>query len=113
MPSRLLDVETADESTLEGETASVELSLTVRNKNGLHARPSSVLAETALRYETTTLTLRRPDTGAQVDAKSIMELLLLEAGPGTELTLLAEGPQANAAAEAIRTLFEREFDLSL
>ena len=56
---------------------------------------------------------QREDGGEVVDAKSIMELLLLEAGPGTELTLVANGPQASEAAEAIRDLFEREFDGSL
>jgi len=89
----------------------VEVRVTVRNKNGLHARPSSVLAEAALRFADTALTLRRAET--EVDAKSIMELLLLEAGPGTELTLTASGPQATEAVAALRNLFEREFDLHL
>ena len=89
----------------------VEVQVTVRNKNGLHARPSSVLAEAALRFEDTSLTIRRAAT--EVDAKSIMELLLLEAGPGTELTLVAAGPQADAAVAALQDLFEREFDLDL
>ncbi len=101
-----------------GSKTSVEITVRVQNKNGLHARPSSVLAETALRFAETSISLRRTDSdvadaNALVDAKSIMELLLLAAGPGTELTLLADGPQANEACDAIRALFEREFDLSL
>ena len=61
-----------------GNELSVEATVVVRNKNGLHARPSSVLAEAALRFADTALILRRDDT--EVDAKSIMELLLLAAG---------------------------------
>jgi len=89
----------------------VERRVVVRNKNGLHARPSSVLAEAALRFTDTELTLRRDET--EVDAKSIMELLLLAAGPGTELTLIASGPSATEAVEALADLFGREFDLDL
>jgi phosphocarrier protein HPr len=101
-----------------GSETSVEITVRVQNKNGLHARPSSVLAETALRFAETSISLRRKDADTEdsnsvVDAKSIMELLLLAAGPGTELTLSADGPQATDACEAIRALFDREFDLNL
>ena len=92
--------------------AVLETVVKVTNKNGLHARPSSVLAEAALRFEDTTIKLRRRDD-LEVDAKSIMELLLLEAQCGTELALVTEGPQAQAASDAVRRLFEREFDLKL
>jgi phosphotransferase system HPr-like phosphotransfer protein len=42
-----------------------------------------------------------------------MELLLLEAHCGTELTIVATGPRAQDAVTALSALFEREFDLSL
>lgn len=90
---------------------SVEVVVTVRNKNGLHARPSSVLAETALRFKETSITVKRGDLA--VDAKSIMELLLLEAHCGTELTVVASGPQADEASETLQALFEREFDVKI
>lgn len=94
-----------------GQENQVEVVVKVLNKNGLHARPSSVLAETALGFEDTQIVIRRGDL--QVDAKSIMELLLLEAHCGTELTLVADGSQAEEAITALSALFEREFDLSL
>ena len=90
---------------------SVEVVVTVRNKNGLHARPSSVLAETALRFADTSITVKRGDL--EVDAKSIMELLLLEAHCGIELTIVVNGPQADEASETLQALFEREFDVKL
>jgi phosphotransferase system HPr (HPr) family protein len=95
-----------------GEDITVEERIVVvRNRNGLHARPSSVLAETALRFTDTQLTIRKG--GTEVDAKSIMELLLLAAAAGTELTLVASGPSASDAVRTLAELFEREFDLDL
>jgi phosphocarrier protein len=92
-----------------GGRGTVEATVVVRNRSGLHARPSSVLAEAALKYPGTTVRIRRGDV--EVDAKSIMELLLLAAPKGTELTLAATGPEAEEAIRAIRSLFEREFGL--
>jgi len=93
-----------------GETTA-QATVVVRNKNGLHARPSSLLAEAALRFKSTSVTVSRGDI--VVDAKSIMELLLLEASSGTELTIAADGPEANAAIDKLRSLFERSFDVAL
>jgi phosphotransferase system HPr (HPr) family protein len=89
-----------------------EARVTVRNKQGLHARPSSVLAQKALSFPDTTITLRRGSPDLEVDAKSIMELILLEARHGTELVISARGPEAAAAVEALKALFERQFDLT-
>ena len=73
---------------MEAGGTRVETVVVVRNKNGLHARPSSMLAEAAMKFEATSLTLRKGDV--EVDAKSIMELRLLEATCGTELRLFAD-----------------------
>jgi len=89
----------------------VERTVTVVNKNGLHARPSSVLAEGALRFPQASIVIRKGDL--EVDAKSIMELLLLEASCGTVLTLVASGPGSDEALDALAALFEREFDIKL
>lgn len=90
-------------------TADAETKVTVRNKQGLHARPSSVLAQTAIAFADTAITLSKGTL--TVDAKSIMELILLEAHYGTELVLKAKGPRAAEAVAAIQALFERQFDL--
>jgi len=86
-----------------------ETKVTVRNKQGLHARPSSVLAQTAIGFPDTAITLSKGEL--EVDAKSIMELILLEAHHGTALVLRAKGPRAAEAVAAIEALFERQFDL--
>ena len=85
----------------------VELRVTVENRQGLHARPSSMLAETALKFEGTELKLKRGEL--EVNAKSIMELLMLEAVCGTELVLSARGPDAEQALDVIRALFACQF----
>jgi len=95
----------------QGTNQKIEAHVVVRNKNGLHARPSSVLAENALRFPETTITIHRGTLS--VDAKSIMELLLLEAAFGTELLLVADGPQADEAIQELSQLFDREFDVKL
>lgn len=86
-----------------------ETVVVVRNRSGLHARPSSLIAETAFRFRDTQVTIARGD--AVVDAKSIMELLTLEAREGTELRIRASGPEARQAVDALRDLFERRFGL--
>ena len=48
--------------------------------------------------------------GEQVQADSIMELLMLAAGPGAEITIRAEGPDAEAALDALAGLVECGFD---
>jgi phosphocarrier protein len=45
-----------------------------------------------------------------VDGKSIMGLLMLAAGPGTELTVTADGPDENELMAALDDLFARRFD---
>ena len=50
-----------------------------------------------------------PTHAEAVDADSIMELLMLAAGPGTELTLETRGPDAEAAADALEALVAAGF----
>ncbi|MGH7162168.1 MAG: HPr family phosphocarrier protein [Planctomycetota bacterium] len=94
-----------------GGGESLESAVVVRNKSGLHARPASLLAEASLKYPETAISIRRGDL--EVDAKSIMELLLLEAGCGTQLVVRARGPRAQEAVRAIQELFERAFGLDI
>jgi phosphocarrier protein len=84
------------------------ISVTISNEYGLHARPASLLANTASQY---TSEIRIIKEGKEVNAKSIMNLLLLAAGKGTIIDVTAEGTDDNDALEAIRFLIEeRKFD---
>ena len=68
-----------------------------------------MLAECATRF-TSSITIRRIDHGDPVDAKSIMQLLMLAGTHGTPLEIAAEGGDATEALEAIAQLFDSGFD---
>lgn len=75
--------------------------VTIINKLGLHARAAAKLVETASAFDSRIL-LAKGDR--EVDAKSIMPVMMLAASQGTEVELVASGPdeaQAIAALEAL------------
>lgn len=78
----------------------VEARVVLSNKMGLHARPSTQIATTASRFSSD---IHIGKDGMVVDAKSVLELLMLAAECGSELTITAEGDDAK---EATRTLVE-------
>jgi phosphocarrier protein HPr len=79
---------------------------TINNKLGLHARPSAQLTQIAGRYESEVFIARN---GRRVNAKSIMGVMMLAAGPGSTVTVDAEGPDEQQAIEAIGVLIESGF----
>ena len=87
---------------------SITRTLQITNKKGLHARASRKLAELALSYETTRITVRRDEDEA--DARSLMDVMMLGAGIGSEVELEAEGPQAEAALDELEALIRAKFN---
>ncbi len=85
----------------------IEETLTLKNRLGLHARAAAKLVHTAGAFQSKVSVLRN---GEEVDGKSILGLLLLAAGKGTQLTLKVDGSDEKAAVDAIRDLVERRFD---
>lgn len=79
----------------------------ITNIRGLHARASRKVAELALAYDETTILVRREDEEA--DARSLMDLMMLGAGIGSEIEVIAEGPQAGEAMDAIERLVADKF----
>ena len=73
----------------------------VSNAQGLHARPCHAVASRALSFQSE---LRIRSRGREINGKSILELMTLSAGPGTELELVARGPDAQALRGAGRVL---------
>ena len=78
----------------------------INNKLGLHARPSAQLTQIAGRYESEVFIARN---GRRVNAKSIMGVMMLAAGPGSTVTVDAEGPDEQQAIDAIGVLIESGF----
>ena len=80
--------------------------VTIRNKLGLHARPSALLSNTANLYASS-VTL---SCGARsVDAKSILGLMTMAMPCGTQITVMTEGRDEKEAMRHIVELFEERF----
>jgi phosphocarrier protein HPr len=80
--------------------------VTICNRKGLHARASAKFVKCAERFDASVRVSRDRHT---VGGTSIMSLISLAAGPGTELVLEAEGPEAPQAIEALVALVESGF----
>lgn len=81
--------------------------LKIVNVRGLHARASRKLAELALGYEGVTIMVRREDDEA--NACSLMDLMMLGAGIGSEIEVEADGPDADKALDAVEALVVSKF----
>ena len=81
--------------------------LTVQNKLGIHARPAAMFVKTANRFAADIFVEKDGET---VNGKSIMGLMMLAAGPGSKLTVHAEGPDATQAISELESLLRRKFD---
>lgn len=79
----------------------------VVNKRGLHARASAKFVKLASEFDAE-ITVTRD--GQTVDARSIMGLMMLGAGPGSMLELRAEGDQAEPALDALTELVSSRFE---
>jgi phosphotransferase system HPr (HPr) family protein len=78
----------------------------VTNPQGLHARPAHLFVKTAGQYQAKIEIVKDNE---RVDGKSILAILTLAAGAGTELRLEATGPDAEAALEALSVLVTQNF----
>ena len=85
----------------------LEKEIVVSNKLGLHARASAKLVQLVQGFKSSVWLI---SGGREVNAKSIMGVMMLAAGIGTPLTLRAEGPDESAALAAVVALFDRKFD---
>jgi len=77
------------------------------NPTGLHARPCGAIVALAREFESQ-LSIRHGD--AEVDGRSILQIMTLGAGKGAELELRAEGEDATALVERLAELVEAGFN---
>ncbi len=85
----------------------LERELTVSNRLGLHARATAKLVQTLAPFRCNVTMAAK---GREINAKSIMGVMLLAAGQGTPVTVRINGEDEAAAMEAVVGLFERRFD---
>ena len=75
-----------------------EIQLVVIDPAGLHARPAARFVQAASRFASR-VTIR--ENGREADAKSLVALLGLTIRPSTQITLAADGPDADEAVAAL------------
>ncbi|HEY8329689.1 MAG TPA: HPr family phosphocarrier protein [Rhodanobacter sp.] len=85
----------------------LEKEIVITNRLGLHARASAKLVQLVQGFKSTVWLLSK---GREVNAQSIMGVMMLAAGLGSPLTVRADGPDEEAALAAVVELFERKFD---
>ena len=71
---------------------------------GLHARPAGLLAKLAKLYADTVISVTKGDK--TVKASQLMKLMSLAAKNGDEVTVTVEGPEEEAAFEAVKAFFD-------
>ena len=84
----------------------VERSVEVMNKNGIHARPAAEIVKTAGKFKCS-ITIVRDDL--EVNAKSIMGVMMLAAEFGSTITIKATGEDAEQALDALQAVIDNKF----
>ena len=86
---------------------SAERSVEILNERGLHARASAKFVKLAATFDAEVTVSK---DGATVDARSIMGLMMLAAGPGSRISIHAEGREARSAVDALAELVTNRFE---
>jgi len=83
----------------------IERSITIKNKQGLHARPAALFVQIANKFSSN-ITMTK---GKQkVNGKSIMGIMMLEAGFGAKVSMVVTGDDAEQAANELEALLVNE-----
>jgi phosphocarrier protein HPr len=85
----------------------IERETEIVNRLGLHARAAAKLVHTAGSFQSRVTVVK---DGEEVDAKSILGILLLAAGQGSQIVVRAEGQDEAEALQAVTTLIANRFD---
>ena len=81
--------------------------VTIQNQRGLHARAAAKFVQTASQFDSEVSVSKG---GQTVSGISIMGLMMLAAGPGTEIEIYATGPEAKDALLSLVSLIENKFE---
>jgi phosphocarrier protein len=90
-----------------GSDPGIERVVTILNKRGLHARAAAKFVKLVAQFAAE-LTVTKD--GVSVSGRSIMGLMMLAAGPGSDVLLHASGEDAVAALDAVTALIAARFD---
>ena len=84
----------------------VSRTVVVNNPQGIHARPADLIVRLAKQFQAN---IEFVKDNYRVDGKSILNLMTLAAEQGTQLVIEADGPDAQAALDALAALFAANF----
>ena len=83
------------------EVIVVEKTVVIKNKQGLHARPAALFVQIANKFDSDVVVSKGK---AKVNGKSIMGIMMLEAGRGSKVTITAKGEDAQQAITELENL---------
>ena len=83
-----------------------EKELVIQNEAGLHARPAALFVQTANKFESQ---IRVAKEEREVDGKSIMGIMMLAAGKGTQIRITTQGVDEKEALEGLKKLINNKF----
>ncbi len=81
--------------------------VTVKNKQGLHARPAALFVQVANKFDSKITVMHDAE---RVNGKSIMGILMLGAEQGSEIIIVAEGKDAELAVVELERIVTQEED---
>ena len=92
------------------EVIVVEKTVTIKNKQGLHARPAALFVQIANKFDSD-ITVIKGKT--KVNGKSIMGIMMLEAGSGAKVTVITKGEDAELAMVELENLLLSDIEESI
>ena len=92
---------------MAAKTAETSLKALIINKRGLHARASAKFVQLVEGFNCTKVHVTKDNE--TVGGQSIMGLMLLAAGPGSEITISAQGPRAYEVTSKLKALIDNRF----
>ncbi|PKU21498.1 HPr family phosphocarrier protein [Telmatospirillum siberiense] len=95
------------DSAIQSAAGELSRSATITNRRGLHARAAAKFVKLASQFQAQVLVSNR---GIEVSGLSIMGLMMLAAGPGSNIELKGSGADAAEALEALGALIDAKFD---
>ncbi|MCP4649874.1 MAG: HPr family phosphocarrier protein [PVC group bacterium] len=86
---------------------SVTKNVVIKNKTGLHARPAAVFVQVANKFDSEISVQKGKQ---KINGKSIMGVLMLAAGQGQEVIIVADGPDAEIAVKELEKILLSDDD---
>jgi phosphocarrier protein HPr len=83
----------------------IKKKITVKNNQGLHARPAALFVQVANRFDSRVTVSRDKE---EVDGKSIMGILMLGAEKGSVIVIQADGSDAHQAIAELEKIITQE-----